>query len=56
MKVLFICRANVGRSQMAEAIFNKFSEGNLAVSAGLNPPKEWEGKLLSKTKYVLVSA
>jgi len=52
MKILFICRANVGRSQMAEAIFNNISKKHLAISAGLNPPKEWEGKTLSKTRYV----
>lgn len=35
MKILFICRANVGRSQMAEAIFNKLAEGrHTATSAG----------------------
>lgn len=34
MKVLFICRANVGRSQMAAAIFNKISKNHKAISAG----------------------
>lgn len=35
MNVLFICRANVGRSQMAAALFNKYAEGkHLACSAG----------------------
>lgn len=34
MKVLFICRANVGRSQMAAAFFNKISKKNKAVGAG----------------------
>ena len=52
MKVLFICRANVGRSQMAEAIFNSLTKDHIAISAGLNPPINWEGELLSKTKYV----
>ena len=27
MKVLFICKANVGRSQMAEAIFDSLAKG-----------------------------
>lgn len=35
MKVLFVCRANCGRSQMAEAIFNKLAAGrHVATSAG----------------------
>ena len=34
MKVLFVCNANVGRSQMAEALFNKLSNHE-AVSAGV---------------------
>lgn len=34
MDVLFICRANVGRSQMAPAFFNKLSKKHKAVGAG----------------------
>ena len=34
MEVLFICRANVGRSQMAPAFFNRLSKKNKAVGAG----------------------
>lgn len=34
MKILFICKANVGRSQIAEAFFNKLSGKNKAISAG----------------------
>lgn len=37
MKVLFICKYNVGRSQMAEAIFNKFAKHSKAISAGAKP-------------------
>jgi arsenate reductase len=33
MKVLFVCNANVGRSQVAEALFNQLS-GEPATSAG----------------------
>ena len=33
MKVLFVCLANVGRSQMAEAFFNRLSR-HQAGSAG----------------------
>jgi arsenate reductase len=35
MKILFVCRGNVGRSQMAEALFNKEANGEIeAISAG----------------------
>ncbi len=34
MKVLFICKANVGRSQIAEAIYNKYTNSKDAFSAG----------------------
>lgn len=34
MNILFICRANVGRSQMAEALFNKLSGKHHSESAG----------------------
>lgn len=35
MKILFVCRGNVGRSQMAEAIFNKtVKDGSNSDSAG----------------------
>lgn len=36
-KVLFVCSGNVCRSQIAEAYFNKFAEGNNALSAGVDP-------------------
>ncbi|MBI2172771.1 MAG: low molecular weight phosphatase family protein [Candidatus Aenigmarchaeota archaeon] len=34
MEVLFICRANIGRSQMASAFFNRLSKKHKAVGAG----------------------
>lgn len=34
MRILFVCKANVGRSQMAEAFFNRLSKKNIATSAG----------------------
>ena len=39
--VLFICVQNAGRSQIAEAIFNKLSDGShRAISAGSNPAEK----------------
>lgn len=35
MIILFVCGANVGRSQVAEAYFNHFSKKNKAISAGV---------------------
>lgn len=34
MIILFICKWNAGRSQIAEALFNKYSKSNKAISAG----------------------
>jgi arsenate reductase (thioredoxin) len=36
-KTLFVCSGNVGRSQMAEAYYNHFSQSSKAYSAGTNP-------------------
>lgn len=33
-KILFICRGNIGRSQMGEAFYNYFTKTNDAFSAG----------------------
>ena len=54
MKILFICRGNVGRSQMAETIFNKMADGkHTSTSAGTKVfNKEGEsrdGRLLKDT-------
>ena len=39
--ILFVCVGNAGRSQMAEAIFNKLKPtGFLAISAGTRPAEE----------------
>jgi len=39
MKVLFVCSANINRSQIAEAIFNRLSKKNRSISAGVKPRK-----------------
>jgi len=44
MKVLFICRGNVGRSQMAEALFTKYT-GMKAFSAGTKVFKDRNQKI-----------
>ncbi len=36
MKTLFLCRANAGRSQVAEAFYNALTGTNNATSAGLD--------------------
>lgn len=48
MKVLFVCRGNVGRSQMAEALFNQLAVGtdHRAISAGTKV-KDKEGNDVS---------
>jgi protein-tyrosine-phosphatase len=38
--ILFICKGNSGRSQMAEAFFNHLSIKNKAISAGTKPDKK----------------
>jgi len=53
MKILFICKANVGRSQMAESIFSKLTKKHQTFSAGVSPGS-WEGKKLSETEFVKV--
>ncbi len=45
MKILFVCKANNGRSQLAEAIFNKLVEGkHQATSAGTKVVREDSNK------------
>jgi arsenate reductase (thioredoxin) len=56
MKVLFICKGNVGRSQIAEALFKKkFGDTHEAVSAGtaLSGPEQPIGELMPNIKEVL---
>ena len=37
MKVLFLCRQNAGRSQMAQAFFERVAPGHTALSGGSSP-------------------
>lgn len=56
MKILFICKGNVGRSQIAEALFRKkFGDIHEAVSAGtaLSGPEQPIGELMPNIKEVL---
>ena len=45
MRVLFVCKANIGRSQMAESIFNRLSKKHSSFSAGTDVDSN-EGKPL----------
>lgn len=54
MKILFVCRANVGRSQIAEAVFNKLMKKDLAISAGIEPHK-WENKKIDEAEKLIKS-
>lgn len=53
MRILFICKANVCRSQTAEILFNKLTNNKYSIrSAGLDPTElqRWENQKLSKVK------
>jgi len=54
MKVLFICKSNVGRSQMADAFFNDSSNDHVAISAGTHVKPENDGQPISKTRYKVI--
>lgn len=54
MKVLFVCKSNVGRSQMAEGFFNKFSKKNEAISAGVAVEERYLGKRLGDITIFVV--
>ena len=47
MKVLFICKANVGRSQMAEAIFDSLAKGKATANSAGVDPGSYEGKRIA---------
>ncbi len=55
MRVLFICRGNVGRSKMAEEFFNRISKNNRAVSVGSDNyyyRRFWHGRMKSTDPVV----
>ena len=52
MKVLFVCKSNVGRSQMAEVIFNKLSTNHSAISVGLYP-RNWENQKINTAENII---
>lgn len=56
MKIIFICRGNVGRSQMAEALFRKTNIKDYEVSSAgtrLSGPEQTIESLMPKTKNVI---
>lgn len=53
-KILFVCRGNVGRSQMAEALMKKYSRVE-AASAGTKVPQEGPGKEGKQLKDIPVA-
>ena len=49
--ILFVCKGNSGRSQIAEAFFNTFSKNTKSISAGIEPDKEihpWTIKVMEE--------
>lgn len=53
MKTLFICRANAGRSQMAEAYYNALTGTHDASSAGVDLANSVKGENLSVPELVI---
>ena len=49
--ILFVCKGNSGRSQMAEAFFNHLSRSRKSISAGIEPDKKihpWTIKVMEE--------
>ena len=55
MKVLFLCRGNVGRSVFGEGLYNNLTKTKDAFSAGtkLSGPEETLKSLLPRTEFVI---
>jgi len=52
-KILFVCVENAGRSQMAEALFNKYAQSRFkAISAGTVPGKQVNPLVVEALKEV----
>jgi arsenate reductase len=52
-KVLFICTHNSGRSQMAEAIFNRYAPSHIrAISAGSQPAERLNQMVVNAMKEI----
>lgn len=50
MKILFVCRLNINRSQIVAAIFNKTSKKNHATSAGIATKIKDVGTMLKEAR------
>lgn len=55
MKILFLCRGNVGRSIFAEHLYNKMTGTKNAISAGTKPsrPEQSLESALPKSQFVI---
>ena len=52
-KILFVCVHNSGRSQMAEAFFNKLAKGKaVAISAGTQPARQVNPTVIAAMREV----
>jgi arsenate reductase len=52
MTVLFLCRQNAGRSQMAQAFFERLAPGHQAVSAGSEPAAAVHPSVIAAMKEI----
>ena len=52
MKILFLCRRNAGRSQMAQAFFEQMAPGHQATSAGSDPAEAVHPEVIQVMKEI----